>query len=94
MFSACQALKMHLSDDTALSSRELVCFVFFKYSMCQMKLTVCMCACACACMCFNSMSLDGCGEDAEAEAGCVQVRPLKRNDFGNGHNKPRNVSTL
>lgn len=29
MFSACQALKMHLSDEAALSSGELVCFVHY-----------------------------------------------------------------
>lgn len=27
LFFACQALKMHLSDDTALTRRELVCLV-------------------------------------------------------------------
>lgn len=29
MFSACQALKVHLSDSTALSSGELVRFVYY-----------------------------------------------------------------
>ena len=47
MFAACQALKTHLSDATALSSRELVCSVIQRES--PWKVTVCAYVHVCVC---------------------------------------------
>lgn len=65
MFSACQALKMHLSDEAALSSGELVRFVHYYQRESDSGSTCPACACA-------RMSLDRCG--GTPGPGCLQVR--------------------
>ena len=82
MFSACEALKMHLSDDTALSSKEMVCSLYSSaFEQLKVNLYVCVsaCVCVCACVCactFNSMSVLWVWTDAGP--GSVQVCHLKK----------------
>ncbi len=84
MFSACQALKMHLSDDIILSSSDLVCSVYC--FQCE-TLKVTEYACVFIVCTFNGMSLDGCGE----KPGCVEAYHLKRDDVGVGHKKHKKM---
>lgn len=74
---------MHLSDNTALSSKDVVrCFDCIQFE----SLSVCVR------VRFNGMSQPGRGETSGP--GCVQICHLKRNDFGIQFKKRRNVSAL
>ena len=67
MFSACEALKMHLSDDTALSSKEMVCSLYSSaFEQLKVNLYVCVCLRVCVCVCVRAHLIVcrcyGCGQ--------------------------------